>query len=108
MEVINGRAMKLLEKFTPYRLHREKKSIDVLYEMMYTPGYDIYEDVELMSFKDIFPEECIKALVEYGPETARQLIRLPFKEIRKVSGCTRKQLAELMEAIIEEFKEERI
>ena len=80
--------------------------VEALYKRMYTPGYDIYKgDIGLSEFSDVFPEECIKALIEYGPETARQLLRLPFKQIRRVSGCTRKQLAELMEAIIAEFEE---
>lgn len=97
--------MKLLERLTFYRLRKAKKSIDNVYAKMYTPGYDLLEDVELMEFKDVFPEEYIRKLIEYGPETARQLIRLPFKDIQIVTGCTRKQLAELMEAIVEEFKE---
>ena len=97
--------MKLLERLTFYRLRKAKKSIDNLYARMYTPGYDLLGDVQLMQFRDVFPEEYIRKLIEYGPETARQLIKLPFKDIQIVTGCTRKQLAELMEAIVEEFSE---
>ena len=97
--------MNILKKNIIYRLVSARKRIDALYQKMYTPGYDIYSgDIELGEFSDAFPEECIRALVEYGPETVRHLIRLPFKEIRTVSGCSRKQLAELMEAIISEFE----
>lgn len=98
--------MNILKNNVFCRLVSAEKQVKTLYERMYTPGYDIYKgDIELSEFSDVFPEECIKELVEYGPETARQLIRLPFKQIRKVSGCTWKQLAGLMEAIIAEFEE---
>lgn len=97
--------MNILKKNIIYRLVSARKRIDTLYKRMYTPGYDIYKgDIALDEFSDVFPKECIRALEEYGPETVRQLIRLTFKEIRKVSGCSRKQLAVLMEAIISEFE----
>ena len=97
--------MNILKKNITYRLVSARKQIDTLYQRMYTPGYDIYKgDMELGEFSDVFPEEGIRALEEYGPETVRQLIRLPFSEIRKVSRCSWKQLVGLMEAIITEFE----
>ena len=87
----NGQNVRLASKLTGYSLTLVKEGA---------------EDIDLAEFKEDISPDIYEKLVDYGIETARELLETDPEQLLSIDGITPERLIDLRSIILSEFDEE--